>query len=761
MNIKEVASRALAQSESLLSSWLPGGSRRGNEWVCGSLSGEAGKSCSINLNTGKWADFSTGQKGGDLVSLLAAIRGINQVDAAHEVAHIIGYQNGAAGKPKPTPPPKPTVKLIPPPEPAKRSQVKHAKYGDPTAIYKYLSADSKLLFYVLRYDFKDDEGVPAKELRPLSFTEDGKWVFKGWPTPRPLYNLPAVQGSERILIVEGEKACEAAKLFAPTGTAVITWPNGGNAWDKTDWSPIYGKPVLIWPDHDEPGRIAASKIAAHLLTHCPEVAMISTITDGLPNGWDAADSGFTMIEFLQWVSLRTKLITQPKSVEPELPPMPTEPPPNVTNIMIAGDEAISEMTTKLSPNVASNIQRCQLQASKQGIPTENILNVGRVLTCDFTGKFWFDEFYRSFYTSINGEPEPLHDSHIFYMQTTLQALYGLRKVSKSLVTDAITSMSYQDRRNSAKDYFLSLKWDGAPRMEDFFCNAYGAADTPLNQAISRYFFSSIMARFFGRELDPIYGNKVDSMVVIEGDQGIAKGMGLKHLISEKWHYEASKDIKDKDFFQDMKGKIIAEVAELDIFDRQGVKTLRRVLTCQVDRLRVSYGRESEDFDRACIFVGTTNETEYLEDDKGNRRFLPITATKVDINYIRDNREQLFAEALEYYRENVSHWWSMPKDLKAEHEKRMVQTVADDYTTYIAEYLAKPTLVGVSVPDIWVNCFKQDLGKITQKNRNDISRSLRQLGYINKVEWDSTSNKATRVWTKPYVRPVPPGHQLHS
>jgi len=747
MNIKEVASRALAQSESLLSSWLPGGSRRGNEWVCGSLSGEAGKSCSINLNTGKWADFSTGQKGGDLVSLLAAIRGINQVDAAHEVAHIIGYQNGAAGKPKPTPPPKPTVKLIPPPEPAKRSQVKHAKYGDPTAIYKYLSATSELLFYVLRYDFKDEDGKPAKELRPLSFTEDGKWVFKGWPTPRPLYNLPAVQGSQSILIVEGEKAAEAAKLFAPPYMAVVTWPNGGNAWDKTDWSPIYGKPVTIWPDHDEPGRIASGKIAAHLLTHCPEVEMISTVNDDLPDGWDAADSGFKVGDFLSWHLARAKRIELPKPPIDDTP-MPTEPPPNVTNIMIAGDEAISEMTTKLSPNVASNIQRCQLQASKQGIPTENILNVGRVLTCDFTGKFWFDEFYRSFYTSINGEPEPLHDSHIFNLQTTLQALYGLRKVSKSLVTDAITSMSYQDRRNSAKDYFLSLKWDGAPRMEDFFCNAYGAADTPLNQAISRYFFSSIMARFFGRELDPIYGNKVDSMVVIEGDQGIAKGMGLKHLISEKWHYEASKDIKDKDFFQDMKGKIIAEVAELDIFDRQGVKTLRRVLTCQVDRLRVSYGRESEDFDRACIFVGTTNETEYLEDDKGNRRFLPITATKVDINYIRDNREQLFAEALEYYRENVSHWWSMPKDLKAEHEKRMVQTVADEYQNSIERWLKDSYhSKEIQISDIWVKCFEQDLAKLTRKNRDDVANALRAIGWINKVVWDKQSNKSTKRWVR--------------
>lgn len=770
MDIKEIARRALNQSESLVSSWLPGGKKQGSEWVCGDLSGTPGGSLKVNLRTGKWADFSDNEKGGDLVSLYAAINRIGQKEAADKLSHEV------FGSSKSAPPPTEVkLKLVPTNQRPLKSMLNHRERGAPTAYWEYKTADNQTAFFVLRYDYVDTNGKPQKDLLPLSFTDDGRWVKKGWPAPRPIYDLPAVIGSKNVLIVEGEKAAEAAKKFIKS-YAVTTWPNGSKAHDKTDWTTIYGKSVLIWPDHDEPGRQAAAKIAAHLLPHCPDIKVIDTSNDDLPVGWDAADAKFTWDEFKVWAKQRAIKVQSPSaptaSVTPAAPTVPTpsvvaidEPPmpsevdaPHTTNIMIAGDDAIEAMTHMVSSNVTSNIQRCQLQASNKGIPTENILNISRILTTDFEGKFWFDEFRRSFMTSVNGEAEALHDTHIFNFQAILQSSYGLRKVAKGLVTDAITAMSYQDRRNEAKDYFQSLKWDGLSRMEDFFCNAYGAADTKLNQAISKYFFASIMARFFGRDFDLIYGNKVDSMVVIEGDQGIAKGMGLKHLIGEKWHYEASKDIKDKDFFQDMKGKIIAEIAELDVFDRQGVKTLRRVLTCQVDRLRVSYGRESEDFDRACIFVGTTNETEYLEDDKGNRRFLPITATKVDINYIRDNREQLFAEALVYYRENVHHWWSMPKDLlKAEHSKRMVQTVADEYTSYIAEYLARPSCGEVSVPDIWVNCFKQELGRITQKNRNDIAQALRHLGYENRVERDKQLNKAVRVWAKPHVRVLPPDH----
>lgn len=753
MNIKEIAQRALNQANSLVPSWLPGGKLRGSEWVCGDLSGIAGKSCSVNLSSGKWGDFSTGEAGGDLVSLYAAIHNLSQAAAAEKLSIELGMSAPTSPVKPPTSPTSPVKRSSPvavkPPGPAPEGYFKHREYGKPTAVWTYTDESGDLLFYVLRFDVNG-----KKQYLPYSYMDNGKWAFKGWSVPRPLYNLHNLKSAKHVLIVEGEKAATAAmKTCEGHVYTVTTWPNGASAHDKADWSSVYGKNILIWPDHDEPGRQAAAKIAAYLLPHCPSVKIINTNDCDYPSGWDAADANFTWSQFVEWAKPLAVTVTQPvvqEKSEPEIP-MPSEADaPNNINIAVMGDDAVEAMTARLSPNVNANVQRCQLQVSKHGLPTENLLNVGRVLASDFNGKFWFDEFYRSFMTDINGTDEPLHDSHIGDIQTILQANYGLRKISKAIVTDAITNMSYKDKRNAAKKYFLSLKWDGLARMDDFFGNACGADDSAINQAISRYFFCSIMARLFGPDLDHIYRNKVDSMLVIEGEQAAAKGMLLKTLIGHQWHFEVSRGVKDKDFFQDMRGKIIGEVAELAAFDGQNLDVLKRVVSCQTDRLRVSYGKESQDFDRTAILVGTTNRDEYLVDDTGNRRFLPIKITKVDLDYVREHREQVFAEAFQYYKDNIKTWWVIPKELLINtQETRKVQTVSDDYAEHIKNYLDLKLIINPSVIDIWQNLFKQDLAKLTQKNRNDISRALRQLGYENRLERNkSLDNKVVRVWAKP-------------
>jgi putative DNA primase/helicase len=81
---------ALQHLEVICARWLPGGRRVGAEWTCGSLRGESGRSCKVNLRSGRWCDFATGQRGGDAVSLAAAIHGLAQAEAAHRLARMLG-----------------------------------------------------------------------------------------------------------------------------------------------------------------------------------------------------------------------------------------------------------------------------------------------------------------------------------------------------------------------------------------------------------------------------------------------------------------------------------------------------------------------------------------------------------------------------------------------------------------------------------------------------------------------------------------------
>jgi putative DNA primase/helicase len=96
--IAEVARAALPHLPELCRRWLPGGRIIGGEWTCGSLAGEPGKSCKVNLRTGKWADFATGEKGGDAVSLAAAVHRLTQAEAAERLAQMLGMGGAFNGR---------------------------------------------------------------------------------------------------------------------------------------------------------------------------------------------------------------------------------------------------------------------------------------------------------------------------------------------------------------------------------------------------------------------------------------------------------------------------------------------------------------------------------------------------------------------------------------------------------------------------------------------------------------------------------------
>lgn len=111
------------------------------------------------------------------------------------------------------------------------------------------------------------------------------------PDPRPLYNLPRLlqKQSAVVLIAEGEKAADAAQRLFPEAVAV-TWAGGCMAWRKTDWQPLKGHKMIIWPDNDRPGLSTAFDIQEHLLGLGAEVVKVITLPEGLPQGWDAADA---------------------------------------------------------------------------------------------------------------------------------------------------------------------------------------------------------------------------------------------------------------------------------------------------------------------------------------------------------------------------------------------------------------------------------------------------------------------------------------
>lgn len=176
---------------------------------------------------------------------------------------------------------------------------KLARYCKEETRYPYQNEKGKLLFYTVRLIDKNGK----KSVLPLSYgvekdnNEAPQWAFKAFrANERPLYNLQLLQQnpSAKVVIVEGEKTADAAnKLLNKEGMICLTWLGGASATARTDWSPLNGRDVVIWPDNDEPGFKAAGHICSELRkvgVNSLRVVDEQALTRIFPLKWDLADS---------------------------------------------------------------------------------------------------------------------------------------------------------------------------------------------------------------------------------------------------------------------------------------------------------------------------------------------------------------------------------------------------------------------------------------------------------------------------------------
>ncbi|WP_394027412.1 DUF3987 domain-containing protein [Desulfovibrio falkowii] len=295
--------------ESVLPVLLPGGRIQGKEYVCGSLAGGPGDSCSTNLEKGVGGDFATGETWSDIIDLASQVWKIRPKEAADCLAEQYGLisakhsaspgrQQGVNRNRKQAE----IVIAIPAdaPEPPKA----HHRLGPPAARWLYHDAAGNPLHYVYRFEPQDKQG---KEILPLCLCRQPggalQWQWRAWPAPRPLYNLHklARAGSDTsVLLVEGEKAADAAQTLFP-GYVCTTWSGGANAFAKAGFASLKGRRIVIWPDNDQAGFKAALSIAP-LLTDEDTAITILPVSASLPEAWDVADAppaGFSPEVFLK------------------------------------------------------------------------------------------------------------------------------------------------------------------------------------------------------------------------------------------------------------------------------------------------------------------------------------------------------------------------------------------------------------------------------------------------------------------------------
>ena len=215
----------------------------------------------------------------------------------------------------------------------------------------------------------------------------------------------------------------------------------------------------------------------------------------------------------------------------------------------------------------------------------------------------------------------------------------------------------RDSYHPVREWLEGLEWDGKPRLKVLLFKYLGCEKTALHATMGRKWAMSAVAR----AMDP--GTKVDHTLILTGSQGAGKSTALAVLAyREEWFSDSMLDLRNKDAYQSIQGVWIYELAELDSVNRRDSSNVKAFLTARVDKYRKSYGRNDERVPRSCIFVGTTNEAEFLNDPTGSRRFWPVKTGKIALKALEDDRDQIWAEAVAAWKTGED-WWLSTKDAK--------------------------------------------------------------------------------------------------
>lgn len=313
----------------------------------------------------------------------------------------------------------------------------------------------------------------------------------------------------------------------------------------------------------------------------------------------------------------------------------------------------------------------------------------------------------------------------------------------SIIKDALEGYAIKNPYHPLRDWFGSLKWDGVKRAEKLFVKYLGVIDSKYSRSVCR----KMLLAAYWRVMNP--GCKFDFVVILEGAQGIQKSTFWRAL--SKGNLTELSTFDPKTAAEIITGKWFIEVAELDGFSRFDQRQLKSFFSKQEDRFREAYAVRAQSKGRQCVFVGSTNDEEYLQDRTGNRRYWPCKCNKtpdkpIDIEALEKEVDQVWAEVVEMAKEGEKLFLDAEDIRAAAEAEQRARLFSDEWEGQIGRWLDAPALIDryqeggefseqtetrdrVCLSEIWVECLKGDPLKLDYKARRRIGDCLRSLEWV--------------------------------
>jgi len=349
------------------------------------------------------------------------------------------------------------------------------------------------------------------------------------------------------------------------------------------------------------------------------------------------------------------------------------------------------------------------------------------------------------------------DSHDVGVRVVLEAPtrqggYSLKTSDRDL-RSALDKVAHLNKFHPIREYLSGLVWDGERRVSKLFVDYVGAEDNAYHREAGVLTMLAAVTRVF----EP--GHKFDFVPILEGLQGKRKSTFI-NILARHWFAELEGDFHDtKAMVEKMQGSWILEIPELQGFSKAEVTTIKGFVSRTFDKVRLAYAKRASEFHRQCIFIGSTNDVEYLRDSTGGRRFLPIACNigEIDTDLLRKNIDQLWAEAKHLYdvwRREQPHG-TLPlymrndeasAEAKRLQESRRQVTTDDVMAARIEHWLSQPIgsdLGGfddldevdpesiryheeVCIAQIWEEMMGQDINRKSERDQQMLGRAMRKV-----------------------------------
>jgi predicted P-loop ATPase len=399
-------------------------------------------------------------------------------------------------------------------------------------------------------------------------------------------------------------------------------------------------------------------------------------------------------------------------------------PDKPTGQVISIKQFQDELSLKLIPEGLKLHYKTQLPlntlANLAWVLKHNPAWVGRIKLNEFSQNIEFTErpAWRPNQTNIGLE---LDKTDISALQTWISTNYDW-EVTKDKLGAALETAA--TRHHPVRSYLLSLVWDGKPRLDRILIDTASAEDTEVN----RHYGKSTLIGAVQRIFEP--GCKMDQVLVLEGRQGTKKS-GWISVLGGEWYSASELTRGDKDTYQNLRGRWFVELPEINAtFTKADFNWLKGVITNPIDVYRGSYGVTAKPVPRESIFVGSINAnvgSAYLKDEE-NRRYWPVQTGRIDLERLRRDRDQYFAEAVYRYKNGEQAWSEddrLNAQIRAEQEARREKS---HWIPLIQDWLDKQTNKR-EVRPVDVYAAMNIVGhQLTRTAHDQIRAAMRDLGY---------------------------------